>query len=56
MSEAERDRIRYMLSKDGINTTLIYALSDDELKKADSFTLYDDYEDYMIDMAKKYDI
>lgn len=48
--------IRKMLLDDGINSTLVYSMSESELKQADSYEDYDEYNNYMQTMAYKYDI
>lgn len=48
--------IRNTLLKDGINFALVMAMTNEELKTADDFEDYSEYNRYMNFMARKYNI
>ncbi len=48
--------IRDSLYKDGINSTLINKMTDDELKGTLQYDDYNEYTSYLNYLAKKYDI
>lgn len=50
------EEIRETLHKDGINFTLIMRMTEEELRKADSYEDYEDYGNYMNYLARKYNI
>lgn len=55
-TERRLEDIRVMLLRDGINYALVMKMTDNELRKADSYEDYDEYDKFMLCMAHEYDI
>lgn len=50
------EEIRRKLLNDGINYALVMKMTDEELKKSQTFDDYYDYDNYLLALALKYDI
>lgn len=56
MDKARRSELEAILRKDGINGSLIAKMTDTEVVEACSIEDYAEYNRYMLQMARKYNI
>lgn len=55
-TERNLEDIRVMLLRDGINYSLVMQMTDDELRQADSYVDYDEYNKFIAWVARRRNI